>query len=64
MSKVMHEVKIIGDEGVVNRYHLLQATDQKHFVYYIIDLGGHGYRVGGAKEMLNQALMIPRVCRD
>ena len=36
---------------------------RKHFGYYIIDLGNKGYRVGGAKEILNQALMIPRVHR-
>ena len=35
----------------------------KHFAYYITDLGVESYRVGGAKEILNQALMIPRVRR-
>ena len=33
----------------------------KHFGYYIIDLGNKGYGVGSADEMLNQALMIPKV---
>ena len=42
-------------------YYKLQA--RKHFVYYIIGLRSKGYKVGGAKEILNQALMIPRVCR-
>ena len=40
-------------------YYKLQA--RKHFVYYIIGLRSKGYRVGGTKEILNQALMIPRV---
>ena len=41
-------------------YYKLQA--RKHFVYYIIGLGSKGYRVGGVEEILDQALMIPRVC--
>ena len=35
----------------------------KHFSYYIIGQGVKGYGVGGAKEILNQAFMIPRVHR-
>ena len=42
-------------------YYKLQAG--KHFVYYIIGLGSKGYRVGGVEEILDQTLMIPRVCR-
>ena len=42
-------------------YYKLQA--RKHFVYYIIGLESKGYRVGGIEEILDQALMIPRVCR-
>ena len=42
-------------------YYKLQA--RKHFVYYVIGLGSKGYRVGDAEEILDQALMIPRVCR-
>ena len=34
---------------------------RKHFGYYIIGLGNKGYGVGGAEEILNQVLMIPRV---
>ena len=34
---------------------------RKHFAYYIIDQGVEGYRVGGTQEILNQALMLPRV---
>ena len=45
------------------KYHLLQATGQKTPSYYIIGQGVEGYRVGGAKEVLDQALMIPRVRR-
>ena len=40
-------------------YYKLPA--RKYFVYYIIGLGSKGYRVGGIEEILNQALMIPRV---
>ena len=40
-------------------YYKLQA--RKHFVYYIIDLGSKGYRVGGIEEILDQVLMILRV---
>ena len=36
---------------------------RKHFGYYIIGLGNKGYGVGSAEEILNQALMIPRVRR-
>ena len=35
----------------------------KHLAYYIIGQGFEGYRVGGAHEVLNQALMLPRVRR-
>ena len=40
-------------------YYKLQT--RKHFVYYIIGLGGQGYRVGGVEEILDQALIISRV---
>ena len=40
-------------------YYKLRAG--KHFAYYIIGQGVEGYRVDSAKEVLNQALMIPRV---
>ena len=43
-------------------YYKLQAI--KHFVYYIIGLGSKGYRVGGIEEILDQALMIPRMFSD
>ena len=42
-------------------YYKLRA--RKHFGYYIIGLGDKGYGVGGAGEILNQALMISRVRR-
>ena len=41
-------------------YYKLQA--RKHFVYYIIALGSKGYRIGDIEEILDQALMILRVC--
>ena len=34
----------------------------KHFAYYVIGQGVEGHGVGGAKEILSQTLMIPRVC--
>jgi len=40
-------------------YYKLRA--EKHFAYYSIGQGVEGYRVGGAHEVLNQALMLPRV---
>ena len=40
-------------------YYKLKA--RKHFVQYVIGLGSKGYRVSGVKEILDQALMIPRV---
>ena len=42
-------------------YYKLRA--RKHFCYYIIGLGDKGYRVSSTKEILNQAFVIPRVCR-
>ena len=42
-------------------YYKLQP--RKHFGYYVIGLGNKGYGVGGAEEILNQTLMISRVCR-
>ena len=36
---------------------------RKHFGYYIISLGNKGYGVSSAEEILNQALIIPRVRR-
>ena len=43
-------------------YYKLQI--RKHFVYYVIDLGGQGYRVGGVEEILYQSLIIPEVSGD
>ena len=43
-------------------YYKLRAG--KHFGYYIIGLGDEGYRVGGIREILDQALIIPRVSGD
>ena len=42
-------------------YYKLRA--EKHFAYYIIIQGVEGYRVGGARKILNQTLMLPRVRR-
>ena len=42
-------------------YYKLRAG--KHFAYYVIGQGVEGHGVGGAKEILSQTLMIPRVHR-
>ena len=42
-------------------YYKLRA--RKQFAYYIIGQGVEGYRVGGARKILNQTLMLPRVRR-
>jgi len=52
--------KIIQDEGIVCykiTYYKLRVGEQ--FAHYIIDQSIESYRVGGAKEFLNQTLMIP-----
>ena len=36
---------------------------ERHFAYYIIGQSVEGHGVGGAKEILSQTLMIPRVHR-
>ena len=43
-------------------YYKLQI--RKHFVYYVISLGGQSYRVDSIKEILNQSLIIPGVSGD
>ena len=58
-TKENHSIQ--GDCLLNITYYKLRA--EKHFAYYIIGQGVEGYRVGGAKEILNQALMIPRVRR-
>ena len=62
-DKVMHEVKGKSLETMELfadiTYYKLQS--RKHFVYYIIGLGGQGYRVGGVEEIHDQALIISRV---
>jgi len=41
-------------------YYKLQAG--KNFAYYIIGQGIESYRIGDTHKILNQALMLPRVC--
>ena len=43
-------------------YYKLRAG--KYYGYYIIVLGDKGYRVSSTEEVLNQAFIIPRVCRS
>ena len=40
-------------------YYKLKAVE--HFIHYVIGLGSKGYGVGSVEEVLNQALVIPRV---
>ena len=40
-------------------YYKLRARE--HFVHYVFGLGSNGYGVGGAEEVLDQALMVLRV---
>ena len=40
-------------------YYKLEARE--HFVHYVFGLGSNGYGVGGAEEVLDQALMVLRV---
>ena len=40
-------------------YYKLKARE--HFVHYVFGLGSEGNRVGGAKEVFDQALMILRM---
>ena len=40
-------------------YYKLKARE--HFIHYVLGLCSEGYGVGGVEEIINQALMIPRV---
>jgi len=40
-------------------YYKLKARE--HFIHYVLGLGSEGYGVGSVEEVLNQALVIPRV---
>jgi len=65
-DKVMHEVKGKSLEMIelfanITYYKLRTRI---HFVYYIIGLGGQGYRIGGIEEILDQSLVIPEVSAD
>ena len=40
-------------------YYKLKAGE--HFIHYVLGLGSKGYGVGCVKEILNSALVIPRV---
>ena len=41
-------------------YYKLQA--EENLAYYVIGQGIKSYRIGGTHEILDQALMLPRVC--
>ena len=43
-------------------YYKLQI--RKHFVYYIIGLGGQGYKIGGIEEIFDQPLVTLGVSGD
>ena len=66
MNEVMgmkHEIK--GNHsrrgGCLLNVTYYKLRTRKHFAYYIIGQGVKGYTVGSAHEVLNQALMLPRV---
>ena len=40
-------------------YYKLKAGE--HFIHYVLGLGSKGYGVGGVEEILDEALMIPRL---
>ena len=60
-DKVMHEGKSLETRELFADVTYYKLQTRKHFVYYIIGLGGQGYRVGGVEEILDQALIISRV---
>ena len=63
-SKVMDEVKSLEMKELFVDITYYKPQIRKHFVYYVIGLGGQSYRVGGVKEILDQSLVIPRVSDD
>ena len=63
-SKVMDEVKSLEMKELFIDITYYKLQIRKYFVYYVIDLGGQGYRVGGVKEILDQSLIIPEVSGD
>ena len=70
-DKVMHMVwstkqkkKSLKTEQLIANITYYNLRAGKHFGYYIIGLGDKGYRVSSTEEILNQAFMIPRVCRS
>ena len=66
-DKVMHGIKQRRNHSrrrncfLNTTYYKLWAG--RHFAYYIIGQGVEGHRVGGAKEILSQTLVIPTVHR-
>ena len=70
-DKVMHVVcstkqkgKSLKTEKLFANITYYKLWAEKHFGYYIIGLGDNGYRVSSTEEVLNQAFIIPRVCRS
>jgi len=59
--EVRNKGKSLKTKKLFAKYHLLQATGWKHFAYYIIGQGVERYRIGGARKIFNQTLMLPRV---
>ena len=62
-DKVMHEIKgkSLETRELFAKITYYKLQTRKHFVYYIVGLGGQGYRVGGIEEIRDQALIILRV---
>ena len=63
-SKVMDEVKSLEMKELFADITYYKPQIRKHFVYYVIGLGGQAYRVGGIEEILDQSLIIPGVSGD
>ena len=60
INKVMHIVPRQEKYLLNVAYYKLWA--EENLAYYIIGQGIKSYRIGGTHEILNQALLLPRVC--
>ena len=60
-SKVMDDVKSLETKELFTDITYYKLQIRKYFVYYIIGLGGQGYRVGGIEEIIDQSLIISGV---
>ena len=63
-NKVMHEGKSLETRELFVDITYYKLQTRKHFVYYIIGLGGQGYRISGIEEIFNQSLVTLGVSGD